>query len=208
MIIGICGGTASGKTTFTQKVLKMVDPIYVVHIEQDVYYHNIEDLPLKLRKNRNFDHPNSIDKHLFIEHVMKLKKNQPINQPVYDFTTDSRKPETKRLNPKPIIIVEGVLIFAIEKLRNFMDIKVFIDADNDLRLSRRMLRDITERGRTPESVIHQYLNTVRPMHSQFVEPYKQYADLIVSGNSENYVGIDLIVTKIKTQIAHLKLHNS
>ncbi|MCP4181096.1 MAG: uridine kinase [bacterium] len=204
MIIGICGGTASGKTTFTQKVLERVDSNYIQHMEHDVYYKSKTDLPPRIRKIRNFDHPASLDNKLFIKHLNMLLENKPIEQPIYDFTCDCRKKETKRLDPKPIILVEGVLIFSVPKLRDMFDIKVYIDTANDLRLSRRMIRDIHDRGRTPDSVIAQYLSTVRPMHNKFVETSRQYSDLIISGNTENYVGLDLLVTKINTHIEELK----
>ena len=204
MIIGICGGTASGKTTFTQKILQKVDPEYLIHIEHDSYYRDIDKLPSHLQKNINFDHPDSLDNELFAKQLKLLQNNQPIDRPIYDFTIQKRIKETKHIAPKPIIVVEGILIFAKEELRDIYDIKVFIDTDSDLRLSRRLTRDISERGRTPNSVIEQYLKTVRPMHNEFVKPSKQYSDLIISGNTENYVGLDLLVTKINAHIRELK----
>lgn len=204
MIIGICGGSASGKTTFTRKLLERVNPNYIVHMEHDFYYHSRESLPDFLKKIRNFDHPESLDNKLFIEHIKSLQKNEIIHQPIYDFTCDRRKEETTLIKPKPIILVEGVLIFSIEELRNLFDIKVFIDTADDLRLTRRLVRDIKERGRSLDSVIHQYLETVRPMHNQFVGPSKHYSDFIISGNTENYVGLDLLVTKINAHIKTLK----
>ncbi len=204
MIIGICGGTASGKTTFTQKILQKVDPEYLIHIEHDSYYRDIDKLPPHLQKNINFDHPDSLDNGLFAKQLKLLQNNQPIDRPIYDFTIQKRIKETKHIEPKPIIVVEGILIFAKEELRDIYDIKVFIDTDSDLRLSRRLTRDISDRGRTPESVIEQYLRTVRPMHNEFVKPSKQYSDLIISGNTENYVGLDLLVTKINAHIRELK----
>ena len=204
MIIGISGGSASGKTSFTKKVLGKVDPSYVVHMEHDLYYKNKEDIPEKLLKSRNFDHPDTLDNKLFIEHLSMLEQGLPINQPIYDYTIDNRKPETNLIQPKPIIIVEGVMIFSVKELRDLMDIKVFIHTDKDIRLMRRVLRDIKERGRSVESVIDQYQQTVRPMHAKFVEPNKIFSDVIISGNTENYVGLDLIVTKIKSYIRELK----
>lgn len=205
MIIGICGGTSSGKTTFTRKLLERVNPDYVVHMEHDVYYRNKQDIPKNLLEVRNFDHPESLDNELFVKHLQMLQANKSIEQPIYDFTCDNRKKETKLILSKPIILVEGVLIFAIAQIRNLCNIKVYIETADDLRLARRVIRDIHERGRTPESVMNQYLTTVRPMHSQFVALSKQYADLIISGNNENYVGLDLIVTKINAQIKNLKI---
>jgi len=204
VIIGICGGTASGKTTFTKKLLQQVDPNYIIHMEHDVYYRNKADLPKFILETRNFDHPESLDNKLFGEHLSTLLDNKPINQPIYDFTCDNRKVETKHLLPKPIILVEGVLIFSIKELRDMFNIKVFIDTADDLRLSRRIIRDMSERGREPNHIINQYLQTVKPMHEQFVQPSRHYADLIISGNTENYVGLDLLVTKIKSHIRYLK----
>ncbi|HJO95364.1 MAG TPA: uridine kinase [Victivallales bacterium] len=208
MIIGICGGTASGKTTFTQKVLERVDSDYIQHMEHDVYYKSKADLPPKIKKTRNFDHPASLDNKMFIKHLKMLMDNKPIEQPIYDFTCDNRKADTITIYPKPIILVEGVLIFSVKKLRQMFDIKVFIDTANDLRLSRRIIRDLHERGRSSDSVINQYLSTVRPMHNKFVETSRQYSDLIISGNTENYVGLDLLVTKINTHIEELKKANT
>jgi uridine kinase len=204
MIIGICGGSASGKTTFTQKILQNVNPEYLIHIEHDSYYRDIDMLPPHLQENLNFDHPDSLDNQLFAKHLKMLQNNKPINRPIYDFTIQKRIKSTKIIEPKPIIVVEGILIFAEEELRDIFDIKVFIDTDSDLRLSRRLTRDINDRGRTPDSVIAQYLKTVRPMHNQFVEPSKQHSDLIISGNTNNYVGLDLLVTKVNAHIRELK----
>jgi uridine kinase len=204
VIIGISGGSASGKTSFTKRVLNEVDPSYIVHMEHDLYYKNKQNIPEKLLSVRNFDHPESLDTKLFIEHIHQLQQNKPIEQPIYDFTTDTRKKETKRVDPKPIILVEGVLILSIKELRDLMDIKVFIHTEKDLRLMRRIQRDIHERGRSVESVINQYKTTVRPMHAQFVEPSRKTSDILISGNSENYVGLDLIVTKINSCIHELR----
>lgn len=204
MIIGICGGTASGKTTFTQKILKKVDQNYIIHLEHDSYYLGIDLLPPHLEKKHNFDHPDSLDNKLFVKHLKMLQENKPINRPIYDFTIHQRTKETKYIEPKPIIIVEGILIFATEALRDAFDIKVFIDTDCDLRLTRRLFRDLHDRARTPDSVIEQYLETVRPMHNQFVEPSKHYSDLIISGNTDNYVGLDLLATKVNAHIRELK----
>ena len=204
MIIGICGGTASGKTTFTQKILKKVDQNYIIHIEHDSYYHGIDMLPPHLQKKHNFDHPDSLDNNLFIKQLKILQENKPIHRPIYDFTIQQRIAETKYIEPKPIIIVEGILIFATEELRDVFDIKVFIDTDCDLRFTRRLKRDLSDRGRTSDSVIDQYLETVRPMHNRFVEPSKQYSDLIISGNTNNYVGLDLLSTKVNAHIRELK----
>lgn len=172
-------------------------------MEHDLYYKNKCDIPNKLLTVRNFDHPDSLDTKLFIEHINRLRINKRIEQPIYDFTTDSRKKETKFIYPKPIILIEGVLIFSIPELRELMDIKVYIHTDKDIRLMRRILRDTKDRGRTIDSVLDQYNKTVRPMHEQFVEPSRVYSDIIISGNTQNYVGLDLIVTKINSYISEL-----
>jgi len=173
----------------------------IIYLEHDTYYLGLDQLPAQLRQSRNFDHPEALDNALFIEHLRALQARQPIERPIYDFTRDCRAAETYRIAPKPIILVDGILIFAIAELRSLFDIKVFIDAEADVRLARRLRRDILERGRSPESVLDQYLATVRPMHKQFVEPSKKYADIIIHGKIEKHnTGLDLLVTKIR---AHL-----
>ncbi|MBD3308153.1 uridine kinase [candidate division KSB3 bacterium] len=202
MIIGICGGTASGKTIFAKKIVELVGEEFVLYLDHDAYYLGLEELPPSLRCEKNFDHPDSLDNALFITHLQQLRANQPIDQPIYDFTTHRRTPNTCRISPKPIILVDGILIFAVEHLRWLFDIKVYIDAEPDIRLTRRLQRDIFERGRTPQSVIEQYLKTVRPMHQQFVEPSKHVADIIIHGKIEKHnTGLDLLVTKIKAYLA-------
>ena len=205
MIIGICGGSASGKTIFAKKILALIGAEAVIYLDHDAYYKGLAELPPKLKHAKNFDHPDSLDNALFIQHLQMLQANQPIERPIYDFTTHRRTVETYRILPKPIILVDGILIFAIEPLRQLFDIKVYIDAPADIRLTRRLLRDITERGRTPQSVIEQYLNTVRPMHKQFVEPSKNYADIIIHGRIEKHnTGLDLLVTKIRSYLVELQ----
>lgn len=201
MIIGICGGTGSGKTTVANKILETVDSTAVDLLQQDHYYKELAHLPVEERARQNFDHPDSIDMGLFVEHVRLLKTGQPIDRPVYDFTIHTRSRHTVRVEPKPVVIVEGILIFDNKPLRDLMDIKIFVDTDADLRFIRRLRRDIEERARTVESVIHQYLNTVRPMHLEFVEPSKRYADVIIPEGGFNMVGIDLLTEKIRAQLA-------
>ncbi|GAK55089.1 uridine kinase [Candidatus Vecturithrix granuli] len=204
MIIGICGGSASGKTIFTKKIIELVGSDALIYLEHDAYYKGLTELPPELQETKNFDHPDSLDNALFIQHLHQLQTNQPIERPVYDFTIHRRTTETIRILPKPVILVDGILIFAIEALRDLFDIKVFIDADADIRLARRLQRDLFERGRTPESVLDQYLKTVRPMHREFVEPSKRYADIIIHGKIKKHnTGLDLIVTKIKAYLAEL-----
>lgn len=202
MIIGICGGSASGKTIFSKKIIELVGSDAIIYLEHDAYYKGLTELPAELQETKNFDHPASLDNELFIQHLQQLQANQPIERPVYDFTKHRRTTETVRIMPKPVILVDGILIFAIEALRDLFDICVFIDADADIRLARRLQRDLFDRGRSPESVIDQYLKTVRPMHRQFVEPSKKYADIIIHGKIKKHnTGLDLIVTKVKSYLA-------
>ncbi len=201
MIIGISGGTGSGKTTVANRILESVSASEVVFIQQDSYYRNLQDLPLDYRKVANFDHPDALDNDLLIHHVRKLRAGEAIDLPIYDFKTNSRRHETRRVDPKPIVIVEGILIFVDPRLLELMDIKVFVDTPDDVRFIRRLRRDIAERGRTVESVIEQYLGTVRPMHMQFVEPSKRYADVIIPEGGHNLVSIDLISGKIRERLS-------
>lgn len=200
MIIGICGGTGSGKTTVARRILENVSDENVVFFQQDSYYRNLEDMPIELRHQINFDHPDALDNDLFINHVKALRAGEAINMPVYDFSIHTRRAETIYVQPKPIMIIEGILIFVDAALRGLMDIKIFVDTDDDLRFIRRLKRDVHERGRTVESVIKQYLETVRPMHQQFVEPSKRHADVIIPEGGYNEVGIDLISGKIQAQL--------
>ncbi|HQR33149.1 MAG TPA: uridine kinase [Blastocatellia bacterium] len=200
MIIGICGGTGSGKTTVARRILENVSDEQVVFFQQDSYYRNLEDMPIELRHQINFDHPDALDNDLFINHVKALRAGEAIKMPMYDFSIHTRKTESIHVEPKPIMIIEGILIFVDAALRGLMDIKIFVDTDDDLRFIRRLQRDVNERGRTVESVIKQYLETVRPMHEQFVEPSKRYADVIIPEGGYNEVGIDLISGKIRAQL--------
>jgi len=200
-VIGICGGTGSGKTTITNRLSRALADSGVLVLQQDHYYKDLSHLPREERSTRNFDHPNALDTGLFIEHVRQLKENKSIERPVYDFTQHRRLAETVRLESQPAILVEGILIFENELLRNLMDIRVFVDTDADLRFIRRLVRDIRDRGRTLESVIDQYQKTVRPMHLEFVEPSKRYADIIIPEGGHNEVGIDLVIQKVRSLMA-------
>ncbi|MGH9775515.1 MAG: uridine kinase [Candidatus Acidiferrales bacterium] len=199
-IIGICGGSGSGKTTITNRLIEALSEANVLVIQQDHYYRDLPDLPLEERALQNFDHPDSMDTALLAEHVHQLREGKPIARPVYDFVTYRRTSETVRLEPRSAIIVEGILIFENRPLRELMDIKIYVDTDADVRLIRRLLRDIHERGRSMESVIAQYRQTVRPMHLEFVEPSKRYADVIIPEGGFNEVGIDLVIQKIRSLI--------
>lgn len=201
LIIGICGGTGSGKTTVANRILESVSASEVVFIQQDSYYRNLTDLPLDYRHIANFDHPDALDNDLLVNHVRRLKASEAVELPVYDFKTHTRMNETRHVDPKPIVIVEGILIFSDPRLLEQMDIKVFVDTPDDVRFIRRLRRDLAERGRTIESVIEQYIATVRPMHMQFVEPSKRHADVIIPEGGHNLVSIDLLSGKIRERLA-------
>jgi uridine kinase len=200
LVIGICGGTGSGKTTVTERIISALSQDSVLVLQQDHYYRDLPHLPLEERARQNFDHPNSLDTPLLIEHVRQLREGRPIERPTYDFSHHERESRTVRFAPHPAIIVEGILIFESKALRELMDIKIFVDTDADLRFIRRLGRDIRERGRTVESVVQQYLATVRPMHMEFIEPSKRHADLIIPEGGFNEVGIDLVIQKIRSLV--------
>jgi len=202
MIIGIGGGTGSGKTTVAQKIIASVGAENVVYLQQDAYYRNLGDMPLDLKHQVNYDHPDAFDTELLINHLEALRAGEPIEQPIYDYATHSRRGETIHVAPKPAIILEGILVFVNSQLRSLMDLKLFVDTDADLRFIRRLDRDVHERGRTVESIIAQYQATVRPMHLQFVEPSKRYADVIIPEGGFNEVCIDLVTGKIKSILAN------
>jgi uridine kinase len=191
MIIGICGGTGSGKTTVANRILDSVSEAEVIFLQQDSYYRN----------QINFDHPDAIDNDLLVKHLRALKAGEAVELPLYDFKTHSRRADTLHMEPRPIIIIEGILIFAEQRLLDEMDIKVYVDTPDDIRFIRRLRRDVAERGRTAESVIEQYLATVRPMHMQFVEPSKRYADVIIPEGGHNLVSIGLISGRIRERLA-------
>jgi uridine kinase len=200
LTIGICGGTGSGKTTITNRLTEALSEESVLLLQQDHYYKDTPHLPLAERAKQNFDHPDSVDTQLLINHIRKLRAGEAIERPVYDFTQHRRIPATVHLEPRPALIVEGILIFENLVLRNLCDIKIFVDTEADLRFIRRLRRDIRERGRTAESVIEQYMATVRPMHMEFVEPSKRYADVIIPEGGYNEVGIDLVIQKIRSLV--------
>ncbi|OSX55313.1 uridine kinase [Anoxybacillus ayderensis] len=198
VVIGVAGGSGSGKTTVTKAIYEHFQGHSILMLEQDFYYKDQNHLPFEERLKTNYDHPLAFDNDLLIEHIHKLLNYEPIDKPVYDYTLHTRSNEVIRVEPKDVIILEGILVLEDERLRNLMDIKVYVDTDADIRIIRRLLRDIKERGRTLESVIEQYVNVVRPMHNQFIEPTKRYADIIIPEGGHNYVAIDLMVTKIQT----------
>lgn len=197
IIIGISGGTGSGKTTVANEVLKHFPEESVVVIHHDSYYVDRSHLSLSERERINYDHPDSFDNNLMIEHLMTLKAGRAIEKPTYDYETHTRNKETITVRPARIILVEGILVLSAERLRDLMDIKLYVDTDADERFIRRLGRDIVERGRKVEQIVEQYLKTVRPMHLQFVEPSKRYADVIIPEGGLNVVAVDLIVTKVR-----------
>ena len=192
-MIGVAGGTASGKTTVVQRIVESLGGTKVTVLEHDRYYRDRGDLRFEERAALNYDHPDALETDLMVRHVKDLRAGRAIEAPVYDFTMHARKPVTESLPPRRAIIIEGILIFADAPLRDLMDIKVFVDTDADTRFIRRLQRDVAERGRTMESVIDQYLNTVKPMHFEFVEPTKRYADIIVPQGGHNTVAIDMLL---------------
>jgi uridine kinase len=202
IVVGVAGGTGSGKTTVSQAILDRVGRDRIAYLQHDSYYRDRSSVPLEERARANFDHPDALESELLAQHLASLKAGQTVEVPVYDFTTHTREARTITVAPRKAILVEGILIFAEPALRELMDIKVFVDTDADIRFIRRLHRDITERGRTVESVIRQYTETVRPMHLEFVEPSKRYADVIVPEGGFNVTAIDMIVARVKDMIGN------
>lgn len=200
LVIGIAGGTGSGKTTVAMAILERSGADQVAYIQHDSYYKDLSDLPPAQRANTNFDHPNSLESELMMEHIHELKAGNSVEVPSYDFTNHTRKKETLLVEAEAIILVEGILLFTEAKMRDLIDIKLFVDTDADIRLIRRLQRDISERGRTTDSVIQQYQSTVRPMHLEFVEPSKRYADLIIPEGGYNQVAMDVVFASIEARI--------
>lgn len=207
LVIGIAGGTGSGKTTVANEILEQVGKEIVSYLPHDAYYKDLSNLPLAQRTQVNFDHPNSLDTDLMRKHVEQLKSGKGIELPIYDFTTHSRTREIIPIPPNPIILVEGILIFVDSKLRELFDVKLFVDTDADIRLCRRIERDIQERGRKIESVLHQYQTTVRPMHLEFVEPSKRYADVIIPEGGFNEVALEMVIARIDSLLRGLDKDN-
>jgi uridine kinase len=196
ILIGIAGGTGSGKSTVTREIYKSITDKNVAIIEQDSYYKDQSNISFEERVKTNYDHPFAFDNELLVSHLKDLLDGKSIQKPIYDFENHNRKKETVLVEPRDIIVLEGILILYDEDLRNLMDIKLFVDTDADVRVIRRILRDIKDRGRTLDSVVKQYMTTVRPAHMQFVEPTKRYADIIIPEGGYNKVAIDIIVTKV------------
>ena len=197
-VIGVAGGSGSGKTTVVRRIVDSLGPEHVTLLQHDRYYRDRNDLRLEERAALNYDHPNSLETDLLVKHVQELKGGRPVQVPAYDFTRHARLAETETFQPRRALIVEGILVFTDAALRDLMDIKVFVDTDSDTRFIRRLQRDVAERGRTMESVIDQYQGTVKPMHLEFVEPSKRYADVIVPLGGHNTVAVDLLLTMLRS----------
>lgn len=197
LVIGIAGGSGSGKTTVAQAILNRVGANRIAFLQHDSYYKDLSGLPPVQRAEINFDHPNSLETELLIQHIASLRDGKPVQVPIYDFSTDRRTEKTFTVEPRSVIIVEGILIFTEAKLRELFDVKIFVDTDPDLRFIRRLERDLAERGRTTESVIKQYQSTVRPMHLEFVEPSKRYADVIIPEGGFNTAALDMVVARVE-----------
>jgi uridine kinase len=201
IVFGVAGGTASGKTTVADAILDAVGAAQVAYLSHDAYYREMNHLPFSERARLNYDHPDSLETELLIEHVKELLAGRTVQVPVYDFTTHTRTQETRPVEPSPIILIDGILIFTNARLRDLMDIKVYVDTDGDVRFIRRLQRDMNERGRSLESIIDQYMETVRPMHLEFVEPSKRYADVIVPHGGLNRVAMDMVVARLIEMLA-------
>ena len=206
ILIGIAGGTGSGKTLVARRIAEDLGEDHVAVIQQDAYYKNLETLSFEERASQNFDHPDAIDLELLVSQTKDLLSGKSVNQPLYDFSTHLRTQETTSLESKSIIILEGILILYFTELREMMDIKVFVDTDADIRLIRRLKRDIKKRGRSLDSVLEQYEKTVKPMHVEFVEPSKRFADIIIPEGGHNLVAVDLLATKIQSIVNEKKSH--
>jgi uridine kinase len=198
--IGVSGGTGSGKTTVANEILRRVGPRHIVHLNQDRYYRDLDHLSEDERIHHNFDHPSAIEESLLIEHLQMLKAGRAARVPVYDFTRHLRTSEVEVLEPRPVILLEGILILAIAEIRELLDVKIFVDTDADVRFIRRLKRDMAERGRSVDNVITQYVTTVRPMHLEFVEPSKRWADLIIPEGGFNKVALELVISRIQALV--------
>jgi len=196
-VLGVAGGSGSGKTTVARSILDAVGQERIAFLEQDSYYRDIEWQSEAELLHHNFDHPGALDNDLLVSHVAALKAGHAIEVPIYDFVRHRRTPRTRRVEPRPVVLLEGILIFAEPALRDLLDFKVFVDTDSDIRLIRRLRRDMSERGRTVQDVLRQYLETVRPMHQEFVEPSKRWADVIIPEGGENRVALEMVVARVE-----------
>lgn len=201
MIIGICGGTGSGKTTIARAIVEAVGAENVILVEQDSYYRNLADMPLDDRHHANFDHPDAIDSDLLVNHIKRLKLGQPIEIPIYDMVTHTRSDRVEVIKPRPVVIVEGILIFSEPRILELLDVRVFVDTPDDIRLMRRLRRDITERGRTFERTLDQYEKTIRPMHFEFVEPSKRFADVIIPEGGQTDTSVKMLCSLVREKLS-------
>ena len=197
LIIGVAGGSGSGKTTVAQELLRRVGADRIAYLQHDSYYKDLRMLPSTEHSEINFDHPDTLETELLIKHIIDLREFKAVQVPIYDFSTDMRKTETFTVEPRNVILVEGILLYVEPELRKLFDVKLFVDADADIRFIRRLHRDLTERGRSTESVIEQYYTTVRPMHLEFVEPSKRYADVIIPEGGHNVAALDMVTARIE-----------
>jgi uridine kinase len=201
LVVGIAGGTASGKTTVAKKILAALSNHNVAFIDQDAYYKEMADLSPEERREVNFDHPDAFDTELMVRHLAELKEGKAIEKPVYDFVQYTRRPETKRIQPADVVLVEGILVLHLQPVRELCEMKIFVDAEDDVRIIRRLVRDIKERGRDFDRVVEQYFRSVRPMHHGFVEPSKRHADIIVPQGGDNEVAIQMLVDAIRARLS-------
>ncbi|TXD37829.1 uridine kinase [Lujinxingia vulgaris] len=206
ILVGIAGGTGSGKTTVVRRILEAFDED-VICLDMDSYYRDLSEMPKEERRKFNFDHPDAFDTELFIQHLQDLSAGRAVKKPVYSFAESVRTSEVVEVEPAPIVIVEGILVLADARVRDLLEVKIFVDADDDIRFIRRLERDVAERGRTLESVISQYQRTVRPMHYSFVEPSKRYADVIIPRGGKNDIAINMVVADITSRLTHIKVRN-
>jgi len=200
LVVGIAGGTASGKTTVAKKVLTALSGYAVAFIDQDAYYKEMADLSPEERREVNFDHPDAFDTELMVRHISELKAGRAIEKPIYDFVAYARRPETKLIQPADVVIIEGILVLHLQPVRELCEMKIFVDAEDDVRIIRRLIRDIKDRGRDFDRVVEQYFRSVRPMHMGFVEPSKRHADIIVPQGGDNEVAIQMLVDAIRARL--------
>ncbi len=200
LVIGIAGGTASGKTTVARRIVDAVHASHVAFLEEDSYYRDLSDLPMEERRQFNFDHPDAFDVDKMVGHLEARRGGRPVEMPIYDFANHTPKRETRRVEPAPVVIIEGILVLSIEPVRKLLDIKIFVDTDDDVRALRRVERDVRDRGRTLQSVIEQYFRTVRPMHLSFVEPSKRFADIVIPHGGSNDVAIEMVAGAVRARL--------
>ena len=200
LIVGVAGGSGSGKSTVARRIAGAVDARNVAFIDMDAYYRNFAHLPMEERRRVNWDHPEALDVDLLVQQLEQLHAGVAVEKPIYDFVTHTRSPRTERIEPAPVIVIDGILLFTDARVRDLCEVKVFVDADADVRLIRRIHRDMAERGRPLDEILDQYLRTVQPMHLQFVEPSKRYADIIVPRGGHNEIAIQMLIAKIRDRV--------